>query len=281
MKPGTATIALALLLVTPALAWGDPPAQAAGHTGEGVQPTIAIIIDDMGANAVEGNRLIELEQPLTLAFLPYRRHTTELAISAHHHRKEVMLHAPMDNTRHISLGAGGLTATMDRATLTTTLRRALRAVPHVKGVNNHMGSLLTQMPQPMAWVMEELEHYPLYFVDSRTIATTVAGQVAEEKQVPTLTRDVFLDHEQTEEFVHNQFQELIRKARENGTAIAIGHPHTVTVDYLEKALPELDEQGIAVATVSAVWAMRNGHQRMFAEGEKREISPAMARNTED
>lgn len=282
MKPGATIATLALLLVTPALTWGDPPART-DNGAEGVQPTIAIIIDDMGANAVEGKRLIQLEQPLTLAFLPYRRHTTELATSAHRHHKEVMLHAPMDNTRHIGLGAGGLTATMDRTTLTTTLRRALRAIPHVKGVNNHMGSLLTQMPQPMAWIMEELEHYPLYFVDSRTIATTVAGRMAEEKQVPTVTRDVFLDHEQTEEFVHSQFQELIRKARDNGTAIAIGHPHTVTVDYLEKALPELDEQGIAVATVSAVWAMRNGNQRMFADDEKQPLTPAFAnkRRSED
>ena len=47
--------------------------------------------------------------------------------------------------------------------------------------------------------------------------------------------------------------------------------------YLEKRLPELDEQGIAVATVSGVWAMRNGNRPMFAEGEKRAIRPALAK----
>ncbi|MCK7544257.1 divergent polysaccharide deacetylase family protein [Marinobacter bryozoorum] len=248
---------------------------------EGLQPTIAIIIDDMGANAYEGRRLIDMDQPLTLAFLPYRRHTTELATLAHRNHKEVMLHAPMDNTRSIGLGAGGLTVDMDKATLTQTLRQALHAIPHVQGVNNHMGSLLTQLSEPMSWVMEELHHYPLYFVDSRTIATTVAGRVAAEGNIPSLTRDVFLDHEQTEAFVHQQFQQLIRKARENGTAIAIGHPHTVTVDYLEKALPELDEQGISVATVSGIWAIRNGNRRMFAEGEKREIVTSVARSRGD
>lgn len=268
---------LVLLAASATTAAVDRDAAAA----EGVQPTIAIIIDDMGANALEGRRLIDMEQPLTLAFLPYRRHTTRLATLAHRKHKEVMLHAPMDNTRHIGLGAGGLTATMDRSTLTRTLRHALRAVPHAQGVNNHMGSLLTQLPEPMAWVMEELENYPLYFVDSRTIATTVAGQMAEEKQVPTLTRDVFLDHEQTEEFIHQQFQLLIRKARENGTAIAIGHPHPVTVDYLEKTLPELDEQGISVATISGIWAIRNGNRRMFAEGEKQKIVTTVAQAEKD
>ena len=277
MRLGRTLAILALLTVAPTGAWADPPASG---TGEGLPPTIAIIIDDMGANATEGRRLIQLEQPLTLAFLPWRRHTRELATSAHRNRKEVMLHAPMDNTRHIGLGAGGLKADMDRQTLVSILRQSLRAVPHIKGMNNHMGSLLTQLPEQMGWVMEELRHHPLYFVDSRTIATTVAGRTAAQNNVPTLTRDVFLDHEQTEDYVHKQFQLLIRKARENGTAIAIGHPHPVTVDYLEKALPTLDEQGIAVATVSAVWAMRNGNQRMFVEDEGPTVVPTVAEKAE-
>ncbi|SFR57314.1 hypothetical protein SAMN05216203_1481 [Marinobacter daqiaonensis] len=263
---------LGLALLAPALALADISAE--GESA--LQPTIAIIIDDMGHNPVEGARLIGLEQPLTLAFLPYRRYTTRLATLAHRHHKEVMLHAPMDNTRKIGLGAGGLTAEMDRDDLIRTLRRSLQSVPHVRGVNNHMGSLLTQMPEPMAWIMEELHNYPVYFVDSRTIASSVAGRTAALNNIPTVTRDVFLDHEQTEAYIDAQFRLLVEKARKNGTAIGIGHPHTVTVDYLEKTLPELDEEGIAVATVSAVWAIRNGNRRMFAEGEKQEIVPAMA-----
>ncbi|MCL7943453.1 divergent polysaccharide deacetylase family protein [Marinobacter sp. ATCH36] len=242
-----------------------------------VPPTIAIIIDDMGHNLAEGRRLIGLDQPITLAFLPYRRHTTELAEHAHRNRKEIMLHAPMANTRNIGLGPGGLSPGMDKNSMATTLRRALQSVPHVRGVNNHMGSLLTQQLEAMDWVMSELDHYPVYFVDSRTIASSIAGEVAAAYRIPTLTRDVFLDHEQNEEFVDQQFRLLIKRAKENGSAIGIGHPHKVTVDYLEKRLPELDEEGIAVATVSGVWAMRNGNRPMFAEGEKREIRPALAK----
>jgi polysaccharide deacetylase 2 family uncharacterized protein YibQ len=239
-------------------------------------PTIAIIIDDMGHNLIEGERLIAMDQPLTLAFLPFRRHTTGLAEKAHLHQKEIMLHAPMANTRFLELGPGGLNPDMSQPEMAMTLRRALRSIPHVQGVNNHMGSLLTQQLRAMDWVMEELNHYPVYFVDSRTIASSIAGDVAAAYRIPTLTRDVFLDHEQTEEYVDKQFELLIKRAKENGSAIGIGHPHTVTVDYLEKRLPEMDEEGIAVATVSGVWAMRNGNRRMFAEGEKRAIRPALA-----
>ncbi len=258
--------------MTPALAWAEATGGAPGQ----LPPTIAIIIDDVGNNRHEGERLVALEQPITLAFLPYRRFTSLLAEQAHRNNKEIMLHAPMANTHNFALGPGGLTTEMDRQDTITTLRRALQSIPHVQGVNNHMGSRLTQMMEPMEWVMSELYRYPLYFVDSRTIASSIASDVAQAYQIPTLVRDVFLDHEQTEEFVHRQFQELIRLARKNGSAIGIGHPHTVTVDYLEKHLPLLDQQGIAVATVSAVWALRNNNREMFAEGEKQSVSPALA-----
>lgn len=259
------------------LALGSSAAHSAAPA-EALPPTIAIIIDDVGHNLHEGQRLVQLDQPLTMAFLPYRRHTVRLAKEAFSNDKEVMLHAPMANTRNFDLGPGGLTPDMDEAAVTSTLRRALQSIPHVTGVNNHMGSLLTQQMQPMEWVMKELSRYPVYFVDSRTIASSVAGSMASSYQIPSLTRDVFLDHEQTEEFVDQQFQFLIETAKRKGTAIGIGHPHTVTVDYLEKHLPELDEQGIAIATVRGIWAIRNDNREMFAEGEKQAIRPAYAKS---
>ncbi|WP_407657826.1 divergent polysaccharide deacetylase family protein [Marinobacter bohaiensis] len=241
------------------------PFADASASGEQPPPTIAIIIDDMGHDRIQGQRLIDLDQPITLAFLPYRPYTHDLAESAHARGKEIMLHAPMANTHHIGLGGGGLYADMDQRTTVQTLRRALKSIPYVQGVNNHMGSLLTQNRDHMDWVMGELFQYPLYFVDSRTIASTVAADSAQRAQVPNLSRDVFLDHKQTEAFVDKQFKHLIDIARRKGTAIAIGHPHKVTVDYLVKHLPELDEQGIAVATVSGLWAMRHNNAPMFVD----------------
>jgi len=273
----TALIASAMLCATGAnIAFASERPANNGPASEKMPPTIAIIIDDMGHNRVEGERLIAIDQPLTLAFLPFRRHTTALAEKAHRQQKEIMLHAPMANTRLLALGPGGLEPDMSQHEMAMTLRRALRSIPHVQGVNNHMGSLLTQQLKAMDWVMAELFNYPVYFVDSRTIASSIAGDVAAAYRIPTLTRDVFLDHEQSEEYVDKQFQLLIKRARENGSAIGIGHPHQVTVEYLEKHLPRMDEEGIAVATVSGIWAMRNGNRRMFAEGEKRPVRPALA-----
>ena len=227
------------------------------------QPTIAIIIDDMGNHLKTGRQLINLPYPLTLAFLPYRRNTQELARHAHNANKEIMLHIPMANTLGLDLGAGGLTVGMSKLDLTLTLRKAIRAIPYLQGINNHMGSALTQRREEMQWVMEELYNYPLYFVDSRTIASSVAESIAAKNNIPNFSRDVFLDHIQSRKEVHKQFSRLIKLAKEKGTAIAIGHPHQVTTDYLKWALPRLDKEGIRIATVSRLWEIRNSGQHMF------------------
>lgn len=245
---------VALLLVGPASA-----------AGQGPPPTIAIIIDDLGLNREAGERLLAMDQPLTLAFLPHRPYTRSQASAAANNGKEVMLHAPMANQAHIGLGPGGLSTDMSRKEVQDTLRHALDSVPGAIGVNNHMGSLLTEVEEPMSWVMEELAEHDLYFVDSRTTTLTVAETTALERNVPATSRDVFLDNERDSDSIHHQFEQLLKEARANGTAIGIAHPYDETLDYLEEMLPKLDQHGYAIATVSAVWSMRHDNQPLFRE----------------
>lgn len=223
-------------------------------------PTVAIIIDDLGMDRQAAQRLIDLDAPVTLAFLPHRPYTRELADAASRHGKEVMLHAPMANMAQIALGPGGLNLGMSREQITRSLSESLKAVPHARGVNNHMGSLLTGEERPMRWVMDEIARHDLYFIDSRTTPATVAAKTAHDRDIPAMSRDVFLDNERSERSIHEQFRRLLEKAREKGTAIGIGHPHEETIAYLEKVLPQLDRYGYAVATVSGVWSMRQDRQ---------------------
>ncbi|MEQ6886516.1 divergent polysaccharide deacetylase family protein [Salicola sp. Rm-C-2C1-2] len=231
--------------------------------GQGPPPTIAIIIDDLGLNRGAGERLLAMDQPLTLAFLPHRPYTREQATAAAANGKQVLLHAPMANEARIGLGPGGLAADMSRKQVHTTLKRALASVPGATGVNNHMGSLLTQVRKPMDWVMEAIAGRNLLFIDSRTTSATVAEDRALSQDVPAMSRDVFLDNRRDTASIHEQFRLLLKKARDNGTAIAIGHPYEETLDYLEAVLPELDRHGYAIATVSTVWSMRHDNQPVF------------------
>ncbi|OZG71780.1 hypothetical protein BTA51_19300 [Hahella sp. CCB-MM4] len=231
-------------------------------------PTIAIIIDDMGNYREMGQRAINIPAPLTLAFLPFRPYTEDQARLAHASGKEIMLHAPMENTKSLPLGASGLTSDMGSLQMVITFRRALRSIPYVSGMNNHMGSALTQNRQAMGLLMRELSSYPLYFVDSRTTAMSVAYDVAVENAIPSLGRDVFLDHEITTEAIDFQFKRLLSIAKKKGSAIAIGHPHKETIEYLERAIPLLGQEGVAIATVKGLWAMRHNAVAMFDSDDK-------------
>lgn len=214
-------------------------------------PSIAIILDDMGNQLTEGQRALALPGLVTFAFLPHTPYARRLAKRAHALGREVMLHLPMDAYGGNKLGPGALTLHMTHDKFLETLRGSLAAVPYVAGVNNHMGSLLTRHPGAMQWLMQGLRDYGgLYFIDSRTSAVTVAAKVALENDLPTASRDVFLDHVRDPEAIRLQFQRLIQVARLRGKAIGIGHPRPETIDILLQELTRLDDYAVRLVPVS-------------------------------
>ncbi len=219
---------------------------------------ISIIIDDLGNQMAAGRRAIKLPGALTYAFLPHLACSPRLAELANSHHKEVMLHLPMQADDGEALGPGGLTRNMNERQLKNEMRRDINAIPHVRGFNNHMGSLLTQNSQRMDWVMQmAMFRNDLYFVDSRTTRNTVALKEAEKHGIRSAKRDVFLDYKKDNEaIVRQQLKILIERARKKGTALAIGHPYRDTMKVLKAWLPTLKAQGIKLVPVSELISIR-------------------------
>jgi len=234
-------IVLGLLYVAPLHCYSTEPA------------VIAIIIDDIGHNLEAGKRVINSKLPVTCSILPARPHSIRLASLANKNGKEVMLHLPMQASKSERLGHGALTIDMSKNEFIRTVEISIDAIPHAKGINNHMGSLLTRNPNHMEWLMQAIanrdEH--LFFVDSRTTAKTVAEELAQSYHIPSIQRDVFLDDTANDKnFVKQQIKQLIRIAKKQGYALAIGHPHKTTLLVLEQELSKLPEQEIKLVTVS-------------------------------
>jgi len=101
----------------------------------------------------------------------------------------------------------------------------------------------------MGAVAAVLARRGLFFVDSRTTGSTVARDAAEAAGVPSASRRVFLDDVATDEAVGRSLDELVRRAREEGEALAIGHPHPVTLGVLERELPRLEKRGVRLVRV--------------------------------
>lgn len=212
---------------------------------------VAVIIDDMGDHRALGERTVDLPGPITCSVLPHTPHARPLAEACYRAGKEVMLHVPMQAKNGADRGPGGVDIHMDQAAVEQAVADDLAAVPHVRGVNNHMGSLYTRHPGNMRWFLEALRaEGDYYFVDSRTTPRSVAGQVAQETGVPALDRHVFLDHDRDEDTIRYHFRRLVRLAERTGYGIAIGHPYPETLAVLEEVLPELAGAGIKLVPVS-------------------------------
>jgi uncharacterized protein len=266
-RPGLPWIAVLLFLWVAPLQAVEP------------RPFIAIVIDDLGNRYDAGLRSIALPGAVTLAFLPYTPHAASLAERGHTSGKEIMLHLPMQATDGQPMGPGGLSVDMNREALRETFHAALASVPHARGVNNHMGSLMTRHLGHMEWFMAELAaHEGLYFVDSRTTALTVAQRVAREQALPVTRRDVFLDTIPDDEaYVEAQFDRLLALAQRQGHALAIGHPYGATLAVLERRLAQMHEAGVELVVVSEYLKRKNEANRLWQASSS--LSPTAARNS--
>ncbi len=210
-----------------------------------------IIIDDLGNNFHYGRAAINLPDNLTFAILPKTTYAKDLARLATKKNREVMLHLPMQSVEHLDHSPGTLDLHMTKKEFIDQLQLDLNSVPYIRGVNNHMGSLLTRHPGHMTWLMDELyRRGGLYFIDSKTTHKSVADKIAAEYELPNLSRDFFIDPDYEESTMRRQFDRFIDKINHRGYALAIAHPHPKTIAFLKKNLPRLKQHGITLLPVS-------------------------------
>ncbi|HBS43104.1 MAG TPA: hypothetical protein DEA26_10515 [Oceanospirillales bacterium] len=204
-------------------------------------PALIIVIDDLGNNNRLGQRTVNLPGPVNLALLPHTPFARSLANAGYAHGHGIMLHAPMESLTEKNAGPGLLSTDMDKTQIRQTMIGNLDDIPGVQGVNNHMGSKLTQSRSSMNWVMDVLRERNLFFIDSRTAGNTIAAQAAAMNGLATLERDVFLDNERDTALIEQQFQKGLAIARKQGFAVMIGHPHPETLDVLSQQLTSISE----------------------------------------
>jgi len=109
------------------------------------RPKVAISIDDLGHAPQIAQKFMDLDAVLTFSILPYGPFHRQIADAVYVKGFETILHLPMEPVEypHINPGKGALLTTMAPDQLIEQLNTNLEAVPHAKGVNNHMGSRMT------------------------------------------------------------------------------------------------------------------------------------------
>lgn len=229
------------------------------------RPRLAIVIDDIGWDRAAGERTIALPGPLTLAVLPGTPAGVALAREAHGAGHEVILHQPMAAVGSENLGPDALAADASAADIARIVDANLAALPFSVGLSNHMGSLLTTRKDAMEALMGAVHARHLYFLDSRTTAATVALRTALANRVPAVRRDVFLDTDPEGAAVAAALEEAVELAERRGHAVAIGHPHSATLEVLERQLGKISQR-VQLVPVSALLPPPAGDMALQSAG---------------
>ncbi|MBS3808616.1 MAG: divergent polysaccharide deacetylase family protein [Desulfobacterales bacterium] len=221
------------------------------------RPKVTIIIDDLGYEKEMAEKFLSLECPLTYSILPRSPFQKEIAERAHRRGCQVMLHLPMEPREYpgVDPGPGALLSEMSPDERIRILKENLDAVPHIKGVNNHMGSRMTANSAQMNQILLVIKKKGLFYIDSRTTSNSRSLSSARLFKVPFAERDVFLDHVPQPDFIRKQLERLVAVARKNGSAVGIAHPYTATYQVLAEELPAL-KQKIELVPASEVVSVR-------------------------
>jgi polysaccharide deacetylase 2 family uncharacterized protein YibQ len=220
------------------------PKRIPAPSAQSRRPLVAIIIDDMGYDYAMASKFLKLNSPFSFSVIPNSPFQKEIASSAHESGRDVLLHLPMEPSEYpdVNPGEGALLSSMTPDELLGQLERNLNAVPFVVGVNNHMGSKLTQDASKMRQVFTILKRRNLFFVDSFTSPGSRCAQAAKLLGLKFARRQVFLDHVQDTHAIRFQIKRLISVANKKGAAIGIAHPHPVTWRVLKEDLQQINSQ---------------------------------------
>ena len=213
---------------------------------------LAIIVDDMGSSLAEARTIAGIGLPISFAIIPGLKQDRAVAAFAADQGIEILVHMPMQPKEYPQrrLEANGLLLEQSDEELRIRMFGYLQILPQAVGANNHMGSGFTEHSDKMRIVLKVLKEKGLFYVDSITTPKTTGLKVAAELKVSSGRRDVFLDNEQNEGYIRGQLDQAVARARKNGRAIAICHPHPTTIATLAKSLPELQSKGVKLVKIT-------------------------------
>lgn len=214
----------------------------------------ALIIDDFGYSFNDLTReFLTLDIPLTISIIPGLAYSKKVAEIAQLHRKEILVHMPMESLNEPYQDDGfTLISGQDPGMVSLRVRRAFAHLPIADGLNNHQGSKVTADGTMMQSVMHTLKSLNKFFIDSRTNVNSVAFSTAQNTGVASAENKLFIDTTDDVEFIETQLLRMANTAKAEGPIIAIGHVRPNTLTALERSISKLKTMGISFVYASDV-----------------------------
>jgi hypothetical protein len=233
------------------------------------RPALAIVIDDVGANAALSARTVALPGPLTLGWVPYAPQLAAQASAAAARGHEAVLDMPMEGLGRADPGPGALRSWLPPARNLAHLREALALLPNAVALTEQEGSVAVLSVPVMDLVMGELAARRIAYLDNPGLPHGVALTRAAAAGVPAAVRDVLIDADPSPTVIRARLAEAEMVAQRTGHSIVVAHARAATLDVLEQYLPTLTARGFVLWPISAVIARGAGVDPGSAEAAPR------------
>ena len=193
---------------------------------------LAIIIDDV-TTQTQVNRIKSLKYIVNISFLPptkKHKNSAKIAQKLPFH----IVHLPLEATSFLGNEEHTLKITHSYEIIEKRIKQIRKLYPNARYTNNHTGSKFTSDEKSMNNLLKALKKYNFIFLDSRTSSKTLGKKYSKKYNMPYLARNVFLDNEVNSKAIKKQLKKAIYIAKKQGYAIAIAHPHLITLKTLKK-----------------------------------------------
>jgi uncharacterized protein len=225
------------------------------------RPKIAILLGGMGLNTKLTQQAIKnLPGDVTFAFAPYGENLQSQVNKARADGHEVLLQLPMEPVGYPASNPGPKTllANVSAEENLKALHWHMSRFAGYTGITNYMGGRLLATPEALKPVMVEMRKRGLVYLEDASTALTVSKTVAGETKLSERRAQVVIDADPSAQSIAAALELLEGEAKANGFAIGTGSGLEVTVDAVKQWAEQLQERGILLVPVSAMFKGRLG-----------------------
>ncbi len=197
------------------------------------KPKLVIIIDDVSFHT-DIKRIKAIPYHITPSFFPPTKTHPNTPFYASKFTR-YMVHLPMQAIHFPKPEPKTLNVGDSYKKILNRIKEIKKEFPKAKYINNHTGSTFTADNESMKKLFKALKTEHLGFVDSKTTPNSKAIQANKNFHIPLYSRNIFLDNIEQTQYIRNQLKKAVLIAKKRGYAIAIGHPHAVTLETLKNA----------------------------------------------
>lgn len=194
------------------------------------KPLLAVIIDDVG-HFHQAKLIKQTHLKLTPSIFPVSQNNPNSATIAKDF-EVFMIHLPLSAKKYKKEEPKTLHPGDSYEKIFARLNTIKADFPRLKIMNNHTGSEFTSNFSASNKLIKAAKMQNLLFLDSKTTQNSVILASCKKYKLSCIARDIFLDNILDKNAITSQLKQAIDIAKRRGYAIAIGHPHEITLNTL-------------------------------------------------